>query len=205
MTNSDQDAPLTCDLLAPKSDQLNADDLVGGPRTITITRVSSGSSEQPRNIHYDGDNGRPWKPCKTMMRVLFELWGPSGYRGRQVTLVRDPSVSFGKNKNCGGIRISAMSHITEDRKVMVTISRETRRELLVRRLESAAPARSVPDKPRGDIVAETVTVPTWPGTLDELKAHLERFSWTKPERETLRGLIEQWTVSAPAMREMGDE
>lgn len=83
---------------------------------------------------------------------------------------------------------------------MVTISRETRRELLVRRLELAAPT-----KPRGDLTLETPIIAAWKGTLDELKASLERFSWTKAERETLRGLIEQWTVSAPAMREMGDE
>jgi hypothetical protein len=27
------------DTIAPKSDQLNADDLIGGPRTITITGI----------------------------------------------------------------------------------------------------------------------------------------------------------------------
>ena len=34
----------------PKSDQLNADDLIGGPQLVTITEVRKGSSEQPVEI-----------------------------------------------------------------------------------------------------------------------------------------------------------
>ncbi len=35
----------------PKSDQLNADDLIAGPRTITITRVTaSDTPEQPVSV-----------------------------------------------------------------------------------------------------------------------------------------------------------
>ena len=33
--------------LAPKSNQLNSDDLIAGPRTITITSVVAGNAEQP--------------------------------------------------------------------------------------------------------------------------------------------------------------
>ncbi|MGX1809684.1 hypothetical protein ACWIGI_28520 [Nocardia sp. NPDC055321] len=39
------------DTLAPKSDQIQADDLIAGPRTVTIESVSAGSVEQPVNIH----------------------------------------------------------------------------------------------------------------------------------------------------------
>jgi hypothetical protein len=37
--------------IIPKSDQLNADDLIGGPRTITITGVKAGTPEQPVTIN----------------------------------------------------------------------------------------------------------------------------------------------------------
>ena len=36
--------------LAPKSDQLDAVDLLGGPRTFTITGVKAGNEEQPVQI-----------------------------------------------------------------------------------------------------------------------------------------------------------
>lgn len=72
-----------------KSDQLNADDLLGRPRTITITRVAvKEGGEQPVSIHYEGDEGKPWKPCKSMCRVLVNVWGvdPQKYVGRALTL-----------------------------------------------------------------------------------------------------------------------
>ena len=56
--------------IAPKSDQLNADDLISGPRTITITNVASGSKDQPINISFEGDNGKPYRPGKSMRRGL---------------------------------------------------------------------------------------------------------------------------------------
>jgi hypothetical protein len=61
---------------APKSDQLNADDLIGGPRTITVSRVRASEStpEQPVEIHIEGSD-KPYKPCKSMRRVMITLWG----------------------------------------------------------------------------------------------------------------------------------
>lgn len=93
--------------IIPKSDQLNADDLIGGTRTIRISSVSAGNAEQPVVIHFDGDNGRPYKPGKSMRRVLVCLWGndSAAYIGRRLTLYRDPSVKFG-GEDVGGIRIS---------------------------------------------------------------------------------------------------
>lgn len=104
-----------------KSDQLNSDDLIGSARTITVTRVTgSDSNEQPVVVHFQGDNGKPWKPCKTMRRVLLGVWGKhaSKYAGRSMTLYRDDSVTFG-GLEVGGIRISHMSHIDEPKVVVV--------------------------------------------------------------------------------------
>ena len=127
--------------IAPKSDQLNSDDLISGPRTVVITAVKAnmGSAEQPIDISFDGDGGKPYKPCKGMRRVMVEAWGPDGnaYVGRSMTLYRDPSVTWG-GMQVGGIRISAMSHIEADRQFAVTTSKTQRKPLTVKRLARAA-------------------------------------------------------------------
>lgn len=135
--------------IAPKSDQLNADDLLSAPRTIAITKVSAcpGSAEQPIAIFFDGDNGKPYKPCKSMRRLMVTTWGTNGaaYVGRSMTLFRDPAVMFG-GVAVGGIRISHMSHIDEPLTVALTASRTSRKPYTVQPLTIAAP------KPAGDRV-----------------------------------------------------
>lgn len=103
-----------------KSDQLNADELIGAPRTITVTRVTGSDGDQPVSIHYEGDGGKPFKPCKTMRRVLLAVWGRNAadYAGRSMTVYRDESVTFG-GLNVGGIRISHMSDIDKETVVVV--------------------------------------------------------------------------------------
>lgn len=99
--------------IVPKSDQLNADDLIGGPITIYVTNVSqTRAPDQPIAMSYTGDGGKPYKPCKSMRRVLVRCWGPDGaaYKGRSITLYRDDRVKFG-GAEVGGIRISHLSHI----------------------------------------------------------------------------------------------
>ena len=56
---------------APRSDQINADDLIGGPQLVTITEVRKGNDEQPVEI-VTAEFGprRPYKPGKSMIRVL---------------------------------------------------------------------------------------------------------------------------------------
>lgn len=97
--------------IAPTSDQLDAIELIGGPRTFVIASVSAGNAEQPVNIHLEGFP-RPWRPGKSMRRVLVAAWGPdaSAYVGRRVTLFCDDSVMFGKDR-VGGTRISHMSDL----------------------------------------------------------------------------------------------
>lgn len=103
-----------------KSDQLNADDLIGAPRTITVRKVTGSDGDQPVSIWFEGDNNKPFKPCKTMRRVLLAIWGrnASDYVGRSMTIYRDDAVTFG-GLNVGGIRISHMSHI--DKKTVVVV------------------------------------------------------------------------------------
>lgn len=107
-----------------KSDQLNADDLIGAPRTITITRVTGNDGDQPVSIFYEGDNGKPFKPCKTIRRILMGVWGryANEYVGKSMTIYRDDSVQFG-GLATGGIRISHMSGIDKETVVVVMKSK----------------------------------------------------------------------------------
>jgi hypothetical protein len=122
--------------IVPKSDQLNADDLIGGAITITITKVSMVGGDQPIAISYEGDNGKPWKPCKGMRRMMVLLWGGDGsvYAGRSMTLFRNEKVKFG-GFEVGGIQISHMSHISEAVTVALTASKASRKPFTVRPLE----------------------------------------------------------------------
>lgn len=122
--------------IAPKSDQLNADDLIAGPKTIKVTRVvGNDSADQPVSVFYEGDNGKPYKPCLSMRRVMVQVWGSDGsaYAGRSMTLYNDPEVKFGGMK-VGGIRISHMSHIDKPKSLMLTTTRSRRAEYVVRPL-----------------------------------------------------------------------
>jgi hypothetical protein len=101
------------DTIEPKVDQLTADHLIGRTMTIRITAVRLSPGEQPCEIDYEGSNGLPYRPGKSMRRALVHVWGPdaNAYVGRSLTLYRDDDVQFGGLK-VGGIRISHMSHIT---------------------------------------------------------------------------------------------
>ena len=111
------------DTLAPNSDQLDAVDLLGGPRTFTITKVSKGSSEQPVNVHL-AEFPRVWRPGKSMRRVLAACWGTDAatWTGRRVTLYCDESVTFGPDV-VGGTRISHLSHIDKPRRIPLMVKR----------------------------------------------------------------------------------
>jgi len=109
--------------LAPASDQLDAIELIAGPRTFRIASVSKGSAEQPVNVHLE-DFPRPWRPSKGMRRVLAACWGADAslWVGRSVTLFYDPTVTFGKDKP-GGTRIKALSHIDGRKQVPLLVAR----------------------------------------------------------------------------------
>lgn len=129
--------------IIPKSDQLNYDDLIGGATmTIRVTKVSKADGDQPISINFEGDNGKPFKPCKSMRRVLISLWGEDGNRfiGRSMTLYGDPTVKFGGGE-VGGIRISHMSDIDKPVTMALTATRASRKPYTVHPLVvSSAPS-----------------------------------------------------------------
>jgi hypothetical protein len=126
--------------IIPKSDQLNSEQLLGAPITITVTDVRVGSSdEQPISVHYEGENGRPFKPCKTMRKVLIFAWGPDGreWIGRSMSLYNDPQVRFG-GAEVGGIRISHMTDIDRDVQVSLTATKGKKALHTIKRMERQA-------------------------------------------------------------------
>lgn len=130
--------------LLARSDQLNADDLIGGPMTITITDVRLlEADDQPVAIHWEGGEGRPFKPCKTVRRVMAKVWGEDGkaFIGQSMTVYRDDKVRFGSDA-VGGIRISHMSGIDREVTMALMVTRGKRAAYTVRPLAAQQGGRA---------------------------------------------------------------
>jgi hypothetical protein len=163
--------------LAPKSDQLDAIDLVSGPRTFTIENVSKHNAEQPFNFHLAGFP-RVWRPGKSMRRVIAAAWGTkaSAYIGQSVTLYCDPSVQFG-NEAVGGTRISHMTGIDKPLKVPLLVKKGRSAVFTVQPLAAPAPAR--------DFLAEAALAE---GDVDSLRALYTAAQQAGATPEVLEGI-----------------
>lgn len=176
------------DTLAPKSDQLDAVDLLSGPRVFTVTEVTRGSAEQPVQIHL-AEFPRPWRPGVTMRRLIFKLWGGQGseYAGRKVELFNDESVTFGSDRT-GGIRIRAMSHIgSKPRTETLPISRGKYGKFTVQPLVDTEPT---PD----DLAEQVVSALAAATTEDEVRewgnrAHARNLLDVQVRAETVRNHV----------------
>ena len=163
------------DTLAPNSDQLDAVDLLGGPQTFTITKVSKGKDDQPVNVHL-AEFPRVWRPGKSMRRVLASCWGTdaSAWVGRRVTLYCDESVTFG-NDVVGGTRISHLSHIDGVKKIPLLVKRGKSATFKVQPL---ADAPAAPTEPTSEEVAACTDVDTlkamWRPSGPERRAQIEQ-------------------------------
>lgn len=144
--------------IAPKSDQLDAIELVAGPRTFTIEKVTKNNPEQPWNFHL-AEFPRPWRPGKSMLRVMAAAWGLDGskYAGNRVTLFCDPTVQFG-NEIVGGLRISHMTGISKPLKVPLLVKRGKSAVFTVQPLPDAP--KPAPATPARDWKAEAKAVST---------------------------------------------
>jgi len=143
--------------IEPKSDQLNSDDLITGPVTVKVTGVDiNETAEQKVVIHYEGDSGKPYKPCKGMTRVMAEIWGGAdngqSFIGQSMTLYRDPRVKWA-GVEIGGIRISHMTGIERDTPVVVTQAKGKRQPIIIHPLKIAA-ATVTPITPKADKAKE---------------------------------------------------
>ena len=177
--------------IIPKSDQLNADDLIGREMTIKITGVEiKGGQEQPVSIHFEGDNGKPYKACKSMCRVMVSAWGPdsSKYAGRSLTLYRDPKVKWG-GMEVGGIRISHMSDIADDMTMALTVTRANKKQFTVRPIISRHTAHD--QRPAGSgNTAATSSSPVPAGAV-----FVDKIEWAY----TLQELAKKTTITVAAI------
>jgi len=117
--------------IIPKSDQLNAEDLLSGSITVTVTDVKQGTAEQPIAIIIDGGR-QPYKPCKTMRKVLVYCWTDqaANWIGKRLTLYADPDVKWA-GIAVGGIRISHLSGIASRVVLMLSETKGKRKAVTV--------------------------------------------------------------------------
>ena len=112
--------------IQPRSDQQNADSLLSGPRTIRIRDIAFNPEAelQPLWIYFDGDENKPWKPCRTATRCLVSIWGKDAKKwiGLSCTIYCDADVTFSGVKT-GGIRVSHMEGLDAPRTLMLTKTR----------------------------------------------------------------------------------
>jgi hypothetical protein len=155
--------------IIPRSDQINAEDFLSGPRTFVIERVEiTPGSEQPVAIKLEGEP-RVWKSCKSMSRCLVAAWGPdaSVYAGRSVTLYRDATVKWG-GMAVGGIRISNMSHIDRDMVLALTETKGKKKIHTVRPLAAHAKTEPKTEAPKPSETKRR----TWADVLPEIETEL---------------------------------
>lgn len=144
--------------IVPKSDQLNSDDLITGPITVTITGVRKGDNEQPIIVDIDGH--RPYKPGKTCRRILIAQYSddPKKWIGQRMTLYRDENVQFA-GVRVGGIRISHMTGLDKPKTFVVTVSRGKKAEYTIHPLTMTASEQAYIADARQEIeAAETMEV-----------------------------------------------
>ena len=117
--------------IVPSSSQLNADDLISGPITVTITGVRRGTKEQPIVVEIEGH--KPYLPCKSMRRVLIAQYSddPKKWVGQRLALYRDEDVKWA-GVRVGGIRIAAMSGLDKPKTFLITVGRGKRTEVTIR-------------------------------------------------------------------------
>lgn len=115
-----------------KSNQLNADDLHGTTINAKITNVSRVEGDQPIKVNFEGDNNKPFMPCKSMRRIMVQAWGADGskYIGQTMTLYRDANVKWA-GQPVGGIRISHMTGINKKMVVVLAESQKNRKPFTV--------------------------------------------------------------------------
>jgi len=173
-----------------KTDRLTADDLIGGPRTIKITNVTGGVEDGKKQAIYnfEGDEGKPFKPCKTMLRLMMAVWGKyaADHIGKSLTVYRDPDVTFGVLAT-GGVRISHMSHMDADTNVIVAIKKGKKGAITVKPL--IAEVRQMPTEDpaakwaRGFIakVEQAQTADDLDAVLAQLGKRLDELKAKRPE------------------------
>ena len=180
-------------LIVAKSDRLNAVDIISGPKLITITAVDVPEREGDLVIHFDGDNGRPWKiGNKTVPRILGKIWGRNSknWIGHSVEVHYDPDVIYA-GEPVGGIRPHAATGIDSELVIKLKERRGPKPKtfkIVPLRLDSSPQAKPA----RIEFSMETYTraiekIISESETHDELQTRFDRMSdWRKQASQTDR-------------------
>lgn len=191
-----------------KSDQLNSDDLLAGTITGAVTGVRSGSKEQPVQIDLNCWHV-PFKPCKSMIRILAACWGDNArdWVGRSMTLFNDPEVVYGGIK-VGGIRISHLSHIESDMTISLTKTRGKKAPHIVKRIgeQKAPPVEMYPaDKFEANFQAWADLIASGKKTAEQIITNVERGGkLTVGQADRIQAVKLAEPIDAPQPLEDGD-
>lgn len=187
--------------IVPKSDQLNADSFMGGPKTYTVAKVTAneGSADQPINIYFEGEP-LVFRPCKSMRRVIVKVWGPDAgqYAGRSLTLYRDPKVKWG-GMEVGGIRISHMTGLEKAEIIALTETRAQRKPYTVQPLKIETPA---PKEDRAVLMANALIDRARTEDLDAFEADpkvIEQRAWLAKKRPDLSAQVDAAILDAATL------
>lgn len=176
----------------PRSDQINADDLIGGPATYTIKAIHPGKAEQKYDIELAEIEGRAWRPPKTVRAILIEAWGDdaANWIGQRVTLFRDESVKFGGQID-PGIRVSHATGLPGNKPFTtspILVSRGKRRRFTIQPLaDNPTPSPDLHDQITKALAAfESIGV-----SDEQLAAHVgkQAAAWTMDDLNALSALF----------------
>lgn len=120
-------------MCAAKSDQINAIDLISGPRIAKITDVKIFTeTDQPVHVVLDGDTKRPWKCSKTSVRTLAALYSndASKWIGKHIEIYCDETVLWG-GQPVGGVRQSKAEGIKSPKRLQLTKSRQKKESVVI--------------------------------------------------------------------------
>lgn len=167
-----------------KSDQFTADDLVSREMLVTVEAVQiRPGTEQPVTVKLAGQD-KVFRPCKSVARVMKAAWGPDSavYPGRSMLLYRDPDVTWGGMK-VGGIRVRAISHISDPLVLALQEKKGSKKITTVRPLTIDPPVQeySIQQAEHDLRISDT---------LGQLEAAWKRKAMA-PHRETLRSVLDE--------------
>jgi hypothetical protein len=183
-----------------RSDQINAADLVSGPRTYTIEKVTKGTAGYPFDFHLVESPGKVYRPNLGMRRVFVKAWGPkpATYHGRRVTLFNEPTVIYA-GAEIGGIRISHLSHINKPLKTSLVISQKKKEPYTVDPL----PNTPAPDNTSRAQMAVDWFAATHKVTQANLEAHVGKpiAEWDESDLAELKSNADQ--IAQPTLPQSG--
>lgn len=155
------------------SDCLVAADLVGGPLTILVERVTeSGKNDKKKIDIFYANSEKPFRPCKSMLRILCELWNTTDattFIGRGITLYREPDCMW-KGEKTPGVRICGLSHIE---KAVTVVANERRGKMNTYQIEPIRPWPPAAPEPQAQPTPEERLQRTLDGIANASSSALE--------------------------------